>query len=125
MKTRRVDDDKGGSNNGTTFKDNLLSCSHFNVISSTYCCNVYNPFSKLNDTITFNVNTKCNKCKTEIKSKAERTSTNNGDEVGDIKCKCDNLGVAWVVSFLPWGHLELTKYAVDMLADVLKIAAKA
>jgi hypothetical protein len=51
MKQRRVDDDKPGSDNGTTFNDPLLDCSHFTVVSQTYCCNVYNPFSSLNDTI--------------------------------------------------------------------------
>ena len=123
MKTRRVDDDQPTSDNGTEFKnDKIFSCEHFDVVSDTFCCNVYNPFSSKCDKISWNVKTYCKGCKKTYTSNSEKISTSNGEDFGEIKCSCANAGIGWVSIFAPWGHMELTKYLLDKLESIVKLA---
>ena len=71
-KTRRVDDNKPTAKKGSEFVDELLDCDHFKVISNTYCCNVYNPLSKLNDCIRWRGTVNCKGCGKTLHFEAER-----------------------------------------------------
>lgn len=121
VKIRRVDDNTPTDSKGSYFVDQLLDCEHYNVKSDTYCCNVINPFSSLNDCIRWRGTVQCKGCGKTLHFEAERQSTSNGEEGDKLKCGCANKGLVWVCVFQKWGHTELASKCGEISLALLAL----